>query len=45
MQPVMVRMPENLYAEVKRIAQQDDRSVSWTIRRAVTQYVANSGPA
>jgi predicted transcriptional regulator len=40
MQPVMVRMPEELYSEVKRLANEDDRSISWTIRRAVTQYVA-----
>ena len=39
MQPVMVRMPETLYTEVKRIAEQDDRSISWMIRRAVSQFV------
>lgn len=43
MQPVMVRMPGILHAEVKRIAERDDRTVSWVIRRAVMEYVAKMG--
>jgi len=43
MQPVMVRMPEELYCQVKRLAEQDDRSVSWTIRRAVSEYLSTAG--
>ena len=42
MQPRMVRMPDDLYAEVQRLAEQDDRSVSWMIRRAVREYTQRS---
>jgi predicted DNA-binding protein len=43
MQPVMVRMPEELYAEVKRLADEQDRTIAQTIRRAVKQYVQSGG--
>ncbi len=44
MQPVMVRMPETLYAEVKRVAEQNERSISWMIRRAVSQFLSPETP-
>ena len=39
MQPVMVRMPPDLYEAVKRDAEAEDRTMAQTIRRAVKQYI------
>jgi predicted HicB family RNase H-like nuclease len=39
-QQVMVRMPPELHAEVKQRAEDEERSVAQTIRRAVRLYLA-----
>ena len=39
MQPVMVRLPPDLYAEVKAVAQREDRTLAQTIRRAIRLYL------
>ena len=38
MQQVMVRLPPELYAQIKEIARGEDRGVAQTIRRALRQY-------
>ncbi len=39
LQPTVVRLPADLHAAVKQRAQQDDRTMAQTIRRAVKQYL------
>lgn len=45
MQPVVVRMPDDLYNQLKQLAASEDRTVSQTIRRALKQYVRESSVA
>jgi hypothetical protein len=39
---VSARIPEPLLVQVKALAQQQDRSVSSTVRRALSEHVARS---
>jgi metal-responsive CopG/Arc/MetJ family transcriptional regulator len=35
-------MPEDLYDQVKRVAEEEDRSISQMIRKAVKEYVGSN---
>jgi len=39
MQQVMIRMPSDMYDDVKRLAESEDRTVAAEIRRAVRHHL------
>jgi hypothetical protein len=40
LQPLVVRMPATLLAELKTRSETEDRTMAQTVRRAVTRYLA-----
>lgn len=40
LQPTVVRLPPEMHEAVKRRAEEEDRTMAQTIRRAVRQYLA-----
>jgi predicted DNA-binding protein len=39
MQQVLIRMPSEMYEEVKRRAENEDRTIAAEVRRAVRRYL------
>lgn len=38
---ITVEIPPEVKQELSKIAQEDDRSVSWVVRKAIEQYLAS----